>query len=42
MLRSFLITSLWMKQNFQGTPRKKAEILLDISPPTLQKTNKTK
>ena len=32
---------LQMKQIFQNTSRKKAEIL-DISPPTLQKTNRTK
>ena len=30
-----------MKQNFQDTPKKKAEIL-DISPPTLKKMNRTK
>ena len=41
MLCASLITSLWKKQIFQDTPRKKAEIL-DISPPTLQKTNRTK
>ena len=40
-LCSSLITSLWLKRIFQGTPKKKAEIL-DISPPTLQKTNRTK